>query len=103
MQQTETYWNLINRIVIIAIFIMVGVGAILMFGPKVQEMKAFEKTLKKKEGRAAAEKTNGRTFSEKSRRFTSDSEFAERVLHEQGFVHKDEISYQFPDDETERR
>ena len=44
MQQTEKYWNLINRIVLIAIVIMAGVGVVLAFTPKVRQLQDYQET-----------------------------------------------------------
>ena len=44
MQQTEKYWNLINRIVLAVIIVMAGVGVALAFAPKVQQLKEHQDT-----------------------------------------------------------
>ncbi len=98
MQQTEKYWNLINRIVLIAIGAMAVVGVVLAFAPKVKQMQTYQKTRdslqQRVEGAIAAEKE----LKNKQRRFRSDPSYVEKVAHEVGYARKDEVIYQFPEE-----
>ncbi|MBN2162686.1 MAG: hypothetical protein JXR25_06605 [Pontiellaceae bacterium] len=96
MQQTEKYWNLINRIVVVAIIFMAGTGVVLAFAPKVKELKENQETydgLQKSIDTTVAAEYELKT---KQRRFTTDRVFVERIAHEVGFARKDEIIVHFP-------
>lgn len=102
MQQTEKYWNLINRIVVIGVFIMIGIGAVLIFTPTVRETKIRQRTLDKLEEQAKDGIKSATKDATNSRRFTTDAEFVERIAHEVGYVRPDETVYLFPSDEDEK-
>lgn len=94
MQQTEKYWNLINRFVLVAIVIMAGVGVVLAFGPKVNELKQYQEINDDLQVRIDSVYDEINDFKEKQRRFSSDRVFVERVAHEVGYVYPGEIMYQ---------
>ena len=95
MQQTEKYWNLINRIVLMAAAAMAVVGIVLAFTPKVKQMQAYQNTrdtLQQSIEKAVAAE---RDLKEKQRRFKNDAAFVEKVAHEVGYAHKDETIFDF--------
>ena len=98
MQQTEKYWNLINRIVLIAIVIMAGVGVVLAFTPKVRQLQAYQETYDSLQHRINEAEEDEKVLKEKQRRFLSDPEFVEKVAHEVGYASKDEIIFHFPEE-----
>ena len=98
MQQTEKYWNLINRIVLIAIVIMAGVGVVLAFTPKVRQLQAYQETYDSLQQRIEATVESEQELKEKQRRFLSDPEFVEKVAHEVGYAKKDEMIFHFPEE-----
>ncbi len=101
MQQTEKYWNLINRIVLVAIMIMAGVGVVLAFTPKVRQMKEFQETNDSLQQRISIKDTETQELKEKQRRFFADPEFVERVAHEVGYARTNETVYHFPEETGE--
>lgn len=101
MQQTEKYWNLINRIVVIAIVIMAGVGIALAFTPKVKQLQDYQERYNNLQHRAEITVAAENELKDKQRRFMTDPEFVERIAHEVGYAHKNEIIFYFSD-ETER-
>ena len=98
MQQTEKYWNLINRIVLIAIVIMAGVGVVLAFTPKVRQLQAYQETYDSLQHRIDVTVESEKELKEKQRRFLTDPEFVEKVAHEVGYAGKDEIIFHFPEE-----
>ncbi len=98
MQQTEKYWNLINRIVLVAIIIMAGVGVVLAFTPKVQQLRENQATYSQLQDRIKVTVGEENELKEKQRRFTTDREFVERIAHEVGYAHKDETIFHFPEE-----
>ncbi|MBN2685710.1 MAG: septum formation initiator family protein [Pontiellaceae bacterium] len=101
MQQTEKYWSLITRTAVIGVFVMMGVGAVLIFTPTVREAKARRQTLNRLEAQKKLELEAAEKKASNSRRFNTDPEFVERVAHEVGYVSPDETVYIFPSDEDE--
>jgi len=98
MQQTEKYWNLINRIVLIAIIIMAGVGVVLAFTPKVRQLQDYQETYDSLQQRIEVTVESEMELKEKQRRFLSDPEFVEKVAHEVGYASKDEMIFHFPEE-----
>ncbi|MDH3982030.1 MAG: septum formation initiator family protein [Kiritimatiellaceae bacterium] len=98
MQQTEKYWNLINRIVLVAIVIMAGVGVVLAFTPKVRQMKGYQSTLDDLQQRIATTETNGKKTRENIQRFKNDPKFVEKVAHEVGYARTNETIFHFSEE-----
>ncbi len=98
MQQTEKYWNLINRIVLIAVMVMAAVGIVLAFTPKVKQMKAYQNTRDTLQQRIDVTVSNENELKEKQRRFLSDPDYVEKVAHEVGYARPDEVIFQFPEE-----
>jgi cell division protein FtsB len=98
MQQTEKYWNLINRIVLIAIIVMAGVGVVLAFAPKVQQFQDHQETYNALQQRIEIAVEAENELKEKQRRFLTDPDFVERIAHEVGYARKDEVIFHFPEE-----
>lgn len=98
MQQTEKYWNLINRIVLTATLLMAVTGIILAFTPKVKQMKAYQNTSDLLQQRIEVTVIAERALKEKQRRFLNDPTYIERVAHEVGYARKGEMIYHFPEE-----
>ncbi len=98
MQQTEKYWNLINRIVLAAIGIMALVGVVLAFGPKVRQMQAYQTTRDTLQERIDETVAAEKELKNKQQRFLTDPVYVERVAHEVGYARKDETIYHFPEE-----
>ncbi len=97
MQQTEKYWNLINRIVLAAIGVMAIVGVALAFAPKVKQMQTYQNTRDTLQHRIDIAVSDERELKEKQRRFLSDPAYIEKVAHEVGYARKGEMIYHFPE------
>ena len=98
MQQTEKYWNLINRIVLMAIALMAVAGVVLAFTPKVRRMQDYQKTLDSYQHRIEVSLSTEREIKENIRRFLADPVYVERVAHAVGYAHRDETIYHFPEE-----
>ncbi len=98
MQQTEKYWNLINRIVLIAIIVMAGVGVVLAFTPKVRQLQEYQETSDSLQQRIEITVTAEQELKDKQRRFFSDPEFVEKVAHEIGYARTNETIFHFPEE-----
>ncbi len=98
MQQTEKYWNLINRVVLVAISVMAVVGIVLAFTPKVKQIQAYQNTRDTLQQRLEVTVIAERDLKEKQRRFRTDPSYVERVAHEVGYARKDEMIYHFPEE-----
>ncbi len=98
MQQTEKYWNLINRIVLAAIAVMAVVGVVLAFAPKVKQMQTYQNTRDTLQQRIGVAIVAEKELKDKQQRFLTDPVYVERVAHAVGYAHKDEIIYHFPEE-----
>ena len=98
MQQTEKYWNLINRIVVVAIIFMAGTGVVLAFAPKVKELKENQETYDGLQKSIDTTVSAENELKSKQRRFTTDRVFVERIAHEVGYARKDEVIFHFPEE-----
>ena len=98
MQQTEKYWNLIDRIGRIAITVMAVIGVVLAFTPKVKQLQAYQKTRDSLQQRIDLTVAAERELREKQRRFLNDPAFVERGAHEVGYARKDETIYHFTEE-----
>lgn len=98
MQQTEKYWNLINRIVLVAIIIMAGVGVVLAFSPKVKQLQEYQETNDALQQRIEVTLSAEQELKDKQRRFISDPEFVEKVAHEVGYARTNETIFHFPEE-----
>jgi cell division protein FtsB len=98
MQQTEKYWNLINRIVLVAVVAMAAVGIVLAFTPKVKQMQSYQTTRDALQQRIEITVSAEQELKEKQRRFLSDPEFVEKVAHEVGYARTTETIFHFPEE-----
>ena len=98
MQQTEKYWNLINRIVLGAVVVMAGVGVVLAFTPKVTQLQVYQDTSDELQQRIEVTVSAEQELKEKQRRFFSDPEFVEKVAHEVGYARNSETIFHFPEE-----
>ena len=98
MQQTEKYWNLINRIVLVAVIIMAAVGIVLAFTPKVKQMQAYQNTRDKLQQRIDVTVASEKELKEKQQRFRTDPLYVEKVAHEVGYARKGEMIFHFPEE-----
>jgi cell division protein FtsB len=98
MQQTEKYWNLINRIVLVAVVIMAGVGIVLAFAPKVKQLQTYQETHDSLQQRIEVTESLEREYKEKQRRFLSDPDYVEKIAHEVGYAKPEETIFHFPEE-----
>jgi cell division protein FtsB len=98
MQQTEKYWNLINRIVLVAVVIMAAVGVVLAFTPKVQQLQTYQQTHDALQQRIEVTVAQEKQLKENQRRFFYDPEFLENVAHEVGYARATETIFHFPEE-----
>jgi len=98
MQQTEKYWNLINRVVLIAVGVMACVGVVLAFAPKIRQLNEYQTTHDTLQQRIEVTVAAEQELKEKQRRFFSDPEFVEKVAHEVGYANPDETIFHFPEE-----
>lgn len=98
MQQTEKYWNLINRIVLVAISVMAVIGVVLAFTPKIKQIRAYENTRNVLQQRIDVTIAAERDLKVKQHRFRTDPSYVERVAHEVGYARKGELIYHFPEE-----
>ncbi len=98
MQQTEKYWNLINRIVLSAIALMAVVGVVLAFTPKVKQMQAYQTTRDNLQQHIEVSIASEKDLKERQQRFLTDPVYVERVAHAVGYAHKGETIYHFPEE-----
>ena len=98
MQQTEKYWNLINRIVLAAISLMAVVGVVLAFAPKVKQMQAYQQTRDTLQQRIDVTIAAEKELKDKQQQFLNDPVYVERVAHAVGYARKGETIYHFPEE-----
>ena len=98
MQQTEKYWNLINRVVLVAVVVMACVGVVLAFTPKIHQLKQYQETYDNLQQRIDVTVAAEQELKDKQRRFFSDPEFVEKVAHEVGYARPGETIFHFPEE-----
>lgn len=98
MQQTEKYWNLMNRIIVVAFVLMAGVGAVLAFTPKVKELQSYQERVDYYQQRIDIAVAAERKTQDNIRRFKHDAEYVEKVAHEVGYAKANETIYHFPEE-----
>lgn len=98
MQQTEKYWNLINRFVLMAVVAMAAVGIVLAFTPKVKQMQTYQTTRDTLQQRIEVTVTAENELKEKQQRFRTDPIYVEKVAHEVGYASKGEMIFHFPEE-----
>jgi cell division protein FtsB len=98
MQQTEKYWNLINRFVLMAVVAMAAVGIVLAFTPKVKQMQTYQTTRDTLQQRIEVTVTAEKELKEKQQRFRTDPTYVEKVAHEVGYASKGEMIFHFPEE-----
>ena len=98
MQQTEKYWNLINRVVLVAISVMAVGGIVLAFTPKVKQIRAYQNTRDVLQQRVDVTTAAEKDLKEKQHRFRTDPSYVERVAHEVGYARKGEMIFHFPEE-----
>jgi cell division protein FtsB len=98
MQQTEKYWNLINRIVLVAVVVMAAVGIVLAFAPKVKQMQAYQITRDTLQQRIEITVAAEIDLKDKHQRFLTDPSYVEKVAHEVGYASKGEMIFHFPEE-----
>jgi hypothetical protein len=98
MQQTEKYWNLINRIVLGAVVVMAVVGIVLAFTPKVKQMQTYQGTRNTLQENIDMTLGAERETKENIQRFLTDSSYVEKVAHEVGYASKSEMIFHFPEE-----
>ena len=98
MQQTEKYWNLINRIVLVAVVVMAAVGIVLAFTPKVKQMQTYQVTRDTLQQRIEITVAAEKDLKDKQQRFQTDSSYVEKVAHEVGYAGKGEMIFHFPEE-----
>ncbi len=98
MQQTEKYWNLINRIVLAAVIAMAGVGVVLAFAPKVRQFQSYQGRCSQLQQQIDITVAAEKELKEKQQRFKTDPQFVEKVAHEVGYARKNEIIFHFPEE-----
>ena len=104
MQQTEKYWNLINRVVLGVLLGVVVVGIALAFIPKVRQFNTYQEKSQTLQREIDQTLLAEQTLKEQQRRFTTDPDFVERIAHEVGYAHPDETIFHFPNvPETDER
>ena len=96
MQQTEKYWNLINRVVLGILLGVVVVGIALAFIPKVHQFKTYQERSQSLQREIDQTIIAEQTLKEHQRRFATDSDFVEPIAHEVGYAHPDETIFHFP-------
>ena len=101
MQQTEKYWNLIHRVVLVAIFVMALVGVVLAFTPKVAQMQGYQLIKEDLQDKIELNVSSEKLLRQQHDRFRTDPSFVEKIAHEVGYARKDEVIFQFPDSNAE--
>jgi len=100
MQQTDKYWTLLNRILLAIIALFALVGLLMAFVPKVRQKNEYQRTRNELQRHIDATVAREKRLQQKQQRFLSDSEFVERIAHEVGYAHPNEIIYRFPEEEN---
>ena len=100
MQQTEKYWNLINRVVLVSATTMAAVGIVLAFTPKVKQLQAYQDTSDTLQQQIDIAVADEREIKDNIQRFKNESIYVEWVAHEVGYARKSEVIYYFLPEET---
>ena len=97
MQQTEKFWNMLRMGVFFVLGAMILTGIAFIFVPKVRQSHEYQATRDELQTKidevCAAEKQ----LKTKQQQFKTDPVFVEKVAHEVGYAHKDEMIFHFPE------
>ena len=97
MQQTEKYWNIIFRVVLTASIIMLAVGVVLAFIPKINQMNSYQQIKQDLQEEIDQNIAAEKELRQQHDRCKTDPSFVEKVAHEVGYAREDEVIYQFPE------
>ncbi|MCF7849041.1 MAG: septum formation initiator family protein [Kiritimatiellales bacterium] len=100
MQQTEKYWSLIHRVVLIVVLLMAVVGIVLAFTPKVKQMKDYQQIKEDLQKRIDTNEAGEKEIIDNRSRYRTDPAFVEKIAHERGYAHKDEVIFLLPEESS---
>jgi cell division protein FtsB len=99
MQQTEKYWNLINRVALGVLLVMVILGIAMAFIPKINQHSTYLKKSQDLQEKIDKTKLAEQKLKIQQHRLVNDPTFVERIAHKIGYAHADETIFHFPKDE----
>jgi len=103
MKKADKYWNTIHKIGWIAAAIIGGVAAffiVFAFGSKVKQLHAYQDRYDALQHRIEITEAQTKKIKRDHQQFLTDPVFVERIAHQVGYAKKDEIIFEFPDDES---
>ena len=95
MQQTRQRMRKISWVVLVILILSAVVGIYLAITPKVHQMNDYQARSDALQQKINETVLRERALKEKQRRFVSDPTFVERVAHEVGYAHTNELIFQF--------
>lgn len=99
MQQTEKYWNIINRVALGVLLLIIFVGIAMAFVPKINQYNTYVKKSHDLQKEINKTKLAEQNLKIQQHRLINDSTFVERIAHRVGYAHSDETIFHFPVDQ----
>lgn len=94
-------WNLIYRVAWGVLALVVAVSTVMMFRPKVRELRATQAEIARLEELERQDRELLQALKEKQDRFARDPRFVEQVAHDMGMARPGEILFKFDDIQKE--
>ena len=94
-----SHWTWIYRFLWIALGVLILAGMGFMFGPLIQQDRAYQSRESALRERIRADEERIRTLRMKQERFETDPAFVERIAHDLGLAKPDETIFRFIDEE----
>ena len=91
----QKYWNKIYRIAALSAVGLALAGVIFAFLPKVMQFRSYQQTKADLEKDIRAKEENIKELRLDQERFSTDKLFVQKMAHEIGYAHKDEMIFQF--------
>jgi len=96
MRHAVNYWVVIYRFAWGALLVLCAIGLILIFIPKINEMRELRERREAFEKETAATRDAIRERMIKLERFADDAAFVERTAREEGMIKTNEVLFRFP-------
>ena len=93
----QKHWNVFYRYVIGAAVLLALIGGGFAFLPKWGQFRSYQETKSNLKDDIRAEEERIKELRLKQERFSTDKYFVQKIAHETGFAHENEVIFQFND------
>lgn len=93
----QKQWNIIYRYAAASAIVLALIGVSFAFFPKVNQFRDYQQTKVHLEDDIRIEEERIKDLRLKQEKFSTDKHFVQKIAHEIGFAHEDEVIFQFED------